>query len=76
MLLPSQLETVEARDKKGRVRQKTKVAELAVKYIADFVVTYANGAQEVIDAKGMRTKDYVIKRKLMRFVHGIKIKEI
>ena len=76
VLLPNQLEVIEYQDKKGRTRQKTKVAERAVKYIADFVVTYSNGDQVVIDAKGMRTKDYKIKRKLMRYVHGIKIKEV
>ena len=27
-------------------------------------------------AKGMRTKDYIIKRKLMLYVHQIKIKEV
>lgn len=30
----------------------------------------------VEDTKGMRTKDYIIKRKLMLYVHGIRIKEI
>jgi hypothetical protein len=30
----------------------------------------------VEDTKGFRTKDYIIKRKLMLYIHGIKIKEI
>lgn len=76
VLLPPQLEVQEYHDKKGRPRQRTRVAEKAVKYIADFVVIYANGDQEVIDAKGMRTAVYKIKKKLMRYVHGIKITEI
>ena len=49
-------------------------------YIADF--TYSepqNGGLEprhiVEDSKGRRTKDYIIKRKLMLYVHGIEIRE-
>ena len=52
-----------------------KVAERAVKYKADFVYT-EDGKTVVEDTKGMRTKDYIIKRKLMLYVHGIRIKEI
>ena len=54
--------------------------ERAVKYRADFVYfTDASLAPEfmvVEDVKGMKTKDYIIKRKLMLHVHGIKIKEV
>lgn len=49
--------------------------ERAVKYIADFVYK-ENGEKVVEDVKGMKTKDYIIKRKLMQYVHGIKIREI
>lgn len=52
-----------------------KVAERAVKYKADFVYT-ENDKTVVEDTKGMRTKDYIIKRKLMLYIHGVKIKEI
>jgi hypothetical protein len=38
-----------------------------IHYIADFVVTYNNGQQEVVDCKGMRTKDYILKSKMFRF---------
>jgi hypothetical protein len=34
------------------------------------------GETVVEDTKGFRTKDYVIKRKLMLWVHGIKIHEV
>ena len=37
----------------------------AIKYIADFVVTYPDGKTEVIDTKGYRTKDYILKRKML-----------
>ena len=46
-----------------------------VDYVADFVYT-ENGKQVVEDAKGMKTKDYVIKKKLMLWMHGIRIKEV
>lgn len=52
-----------------------KVAERACSYIADFVYT-EDGKTVVEDAKGFRTKEYIIKRKLMLFVHGIQIKEV
>ncbi|GAB4464458.1 MAG: hypothetical protein OHK0044_01870 [Burkholderiaceae bacterium] len=51
-----------------------RVVERAVKYIADFVYT-KDGKMVVEDTKGCRTRDYVIKRKLMLYVHGIRILE-
>lgn len=63
-LIPSQ------RNSEGRV------IERACKYIADFVYTDANGNKVVEDTKGYRTKEYIIKRKLMLYVHGIVISEI
>ena len=48
--------------------------ERAVEYIADFVY-HKDGKLVVEDVKGKKTKDYIIKRKLMLWVHGIKIKE-
>jgi len=50
--------------------------ERACSYRADFVYTEFGGREVVEDAKGYRTPDYVIKRKLMRFVHGIRISEV
>lgn len=48
--------------------------ERACDYVADFTY-YEDGKLVVEDAKGYRTDDYIIKRKLMLWVHGIKIKE-
>ncbi len=53
-----------------------KVAERACGYLADFVVTRASGKVDVIDVKGYKTAEYVIKRKLMLWVHGIKVIEV
>ena len=51
--------------------------ERACKYIADFVYTNNETGETIVeDTKGVRTKEYVIKRKLMLFQHGIRIKEI
>ncbi len=61
----------EQRDENG------KVIERAVTYIADFVYTDLKTGELVVeDAKGVRTKEYIIKRKLMLQVHGVRIKEV
>ena len=72
VLIPAQYEpdTVGAR---GGVKR-GKLLEREVSYVADFVYTL-DGKQVVEDSKGFRTADYKIKRKLMLYVHGIKIKE-
>lgn len=49
----------------------------SLKYIADFVyLITATGEKVVEDAKGHRTREYIKKRRLMRKVHGIEIKEV
>lgn len=49
--------------------------ERGVYYVADF--EYSQGMGRVIeDAKGVRTADYILKRKLLLWVHGITIKEV
>lgn len=52
-----------------------KVAERAVSYVADFVYK-RNGETVVEDSKGHRTKDYILKRKMMLYFHGIRITEV
>jgi Protein of unknown function (DUF1064) len=44
-------------------------------YRADFVYKDENGEQVVVDVKGFRTEVYILKRKLMKWVHGIEILE-
>ena len=49
--------------------------ERAVNYIADFV--YSDGKNVIVeDVKGVKTPEYVIKRKLMLQKYGIAVKEI
>lgn len=62
-LLPSQ------KDKSG------KVIERACSYVADFTY-YENGVYIVEDTKGYRTPEYKLKRKMMLYFHGIRIKEV
>ena len=52
--------------------------ERACKYFADFVYEDATGATVVEDVKSTATKtpDYVIKRKLMLFMHKIAVREV
>lgn len=52
-----------------------KVVERPVVYVADF--RYQQDGKTVVeDTKGMKTRDYIIKRKLMLWVHGIRVKEV
>lgn len=54
-----------------------KLLEKEVVYIADFVYTDTETGRRIVeDTKGVRTKEYVIKRKLMLYKHGIRIREI
>ena len=50
--------------------------ERAVKYIADFRYVDNNGKTVVEDTKGVRTPVYILKRKLMLRVHGIRVREV
>ena len=79
-LLPNQYETYERYSKKGvRLKDGTKLVERKIEYVADFVYTDTETGENIVeDTKSIatRTKDYIIKRKLMYAIHGIKIKEI
>lgn len=52
-----------------------KVIERPCFYVADFVYQ-ENGQTIVEDTKGFKTKDYIIKRKLMMYLCGIRIREV
>ena len=50
--------------------------ERACNYIADFVYEDISTGETVVeDVKGFKTADYKIKRKLMLYIHGVKITE-
>ena len=84
-LIPAQTEIVETGERykrnlpdlgirAGDPKTKTVCLEQSVDYVADFVYIQ-DGKKVVEDSKGYRTDDYIIKRKLMLWVHGIRIKE-
>lgn len=73
LLIPPQYEEIETGKKK---KTKKKLVERACSYIADFVYHDKNGNLVVEDSKGFKTRDYIIKRKLMLYVYGVKINEV
>ena len=79
-LIPAQYETVERYSEKTgkRLKDKKVLLERECSYIADFVFEDKNGRVVVEDVKSpaTRTEAYVVKRKLMLWRHGIKVKEV
>ena len=71
VLIPSQYSKTEFNKNKT-----PKVIEKECSYYADFVYIDEFGTEHVEDTKGMKTKEYIIKRKLMLHVHGIRIEEV
>ena len=75
VLIPTQREPDTIGPKGGR--KHGKVIERECYYLADFVYTItATGETVIEDTKGVRTKEYIIKRKLMLERYGIRIKEL
>lgn len=79
VLIPAQYEKTPERYTKGERKGEPKQGKLLERecaYLADFVYIDSNGKKVVEDTKGVKTKDYIIKRKLMLYRFGIKIKEV
>ncbi len=76
VLIPSQREASTFNSKGKEI--KGKVIEKKCSYYADFCYKDEIGNYVVEDTKSgnFRTTDYVIKRKLMLFIHGIRISEL
>lgn len=74
VLIPTQREPGEIGPRGGV--KKGKLIEKECTYYADFVYVNDKGEKVVEDTKGMKTEAYLIKRKLMLYVHGIRIQEI
>lgn len=76
ILIPAQYESYERYGKNGKeLKPGRRLLEKECAYVADFVYE-ENGKEIVEDTKGIKTKDYIIKRKLLLFMHGIRIKEV
>jgi hypothetical protein len=74
MLIESVWEPING--KRGKPLKIKKCVEKQVVYWADFVYILTDtGAEVVEDSKGVKTLDYIIKRKLMKAIHNIQIKE-
>lgn len=82
LLIPAQHKTEERYGKHGqRLQDKKVLLERKVTYVADFVYK-KDGELVVEDSKGYRNPSsapyakFVLKRKLMLWVHGIKVTEV
>lgn len=78
-LIPAQYEESGEVYKKGAKKGLAKPGrciEKPVVYKADFVYKDKHGNTVVEDAKGVKTKEYIIKRKLMLWLYKIKISEV
>ncbi len=65
----------EISDMRMQVKYELKVNGILIcKYYADFVY-YQGGVEVVEDVKGMRTKEYILKNKMMKAIHNIDIFE-
>lgn len=76
-LIPNQYEIITRYSEKTgkRLKDEKRLVERKVCYVADFV--YLKGGETIVeDTKGVKTKDYILKRKMMLFLKGIRIKEI
>ena len=81
VLIPAQYEKSDEVYQKGPQKGKPKPGKLIereVCYLADFDYYTAEGEHIVEDTKSeaTKTKDYILKRKMMLWVHGIQIKEV
>lgn len=75
LLIPAQREPDKIGPRGGVKRGK--LLEHEVSYYADFVYRLTDSGITIVeDTKGFRTKEYILKRKMMLYFHGIKIKEI
>lgn len=76
-LLPPAFETYERYGNSGKkLKDGRRCIERGVVYKADFVYKDRHGKTVVEDTKGVRTKEYILKRKMMLFIHGIRIREL
>lgn len=81
VIIPTQYESYISYTPKKKIPKESKrVVEKMAKYIADFTYETEDGEYVVEDAKGYKDSTayevFVLKRKLMFQVHGIKVREV
>ena len=75
VLVPAQYEPDTVGPRGGKI--KGKLIEKELSYYADFVYFDEETKETVVeDAKGVRTPEYVIKRKLLLWLKGYRIREV
>ena len=67
---------VQAQEINGFCLQPTFMLAPGLKYKADFIVFNTDNSYDVIDVKGIRTKEYITKKKVFEDKYNMKITEI
>ena len=67
---------LQANEINGFCLQPTFMLAPGLKYKADFIVFNTDNTYEVIDVKGLKTKEYIAKKKVFEDKYNMKIKEI
>ena len=79
-LIPAQYETYPRYGKRGqRLKDGRRCIEKKVVYVADFVYTDTEKQKVVVEdtkSEPTKTEAYVIKRKLLLHIHGLRIREV
>lgn len=80
ILIPEQREESKGFYKKGEKKGQPKKGQLLERecsYLADFAYKDMRSGETIVeDTKGYKTKEYILKRKMMLYVHGIRIREV
>lgn len=67
---------LQAKEINGFCLQPTFMLAPSLKYKADFIVFNTDNSYDVIDVKGIRTKEYITKKKVFEDKYNMKITEI
>lgn len=67
---------LQAKEINGFCLQPTFILAPKLKYKADFIVFHKNNSTEIIDVKGVKTKEYIAKKKVFEDKFNLKITEI
>ena len=61
---------------KGFCLQPIFILAPSLKYKADFIIFNNNGTSEIIDVKGMKTQNYITKKKIFADKYNLEIREV
>ena len=63
------IDYIDEKQFKSEQKKYPKCTHQAIKYIADFKITYTDGHIDVIDIKGLKTADFKIKEKMFNYTY-------